>query len=75
MKKIISKLVIVAAVFSVFGAIGRMDYQDQQFDAARAQEIRFQVNKATRHTAALNDVCLALNSHLQHCQSGPSDGR
>lgn len=40
MKKLIGRIVVIVAVLAVFGLVGKMDYVDQQADAARTEEIR-----------------------------------
>jgi len=39
MKKLVGKMVILSAVVGILGIVGRMDYEDQQFDAANTKEI------------------------------------
>ena len=69
MKKTIGKLVVGVAFCAVMGVVGRMDYNDKQADADRTEEIRQQLIKANADLPPLDQVCLALNSPLQHCQT------
>jgi len=74
-KKLIGKIVVVVAVLAVWGVVGRMDYPDQQADAARTEQIRQQLILANPDLPSLDRICLAASDPLHHCQSKAKSDR
>lgn len=69
MKKIVGRALIISFVIAVFGTVGRMEFSDQQADAARTFEIRNRVTFPSNRPPTLKQLCFSPGSYLQHCEA------
>ena len=65
MKKLIGRIVILAAVAGIFGIVGHMDYLDQQRDAKEDEVLLNLIKIANANLPPLDQVLFAENVPVQ----------